>query len=126
MAALQRAITLENVHEPAVAVAEDLDLDVARPLDQPLDVERAVGERSLRLTARGADRFVQFAGGSHRAHAFAAAAAAALSSAGKPTSATADAMSASACDVGVTPGTTGTPAADISARARQSSIPCAA
>ena len=33
-------------------VGEDLDLDVPRPLDQPLDVERAVAERRGRLAPR--------------------------------------------------------------------------
>ena len=39
------------------ASAEDLDLDVPRPLDQPLDVERAVAERRGRLAPRRADGF---------------------------------------------------------------------
>ena len=56
---LDRALALEEVHDVAVRVGEDLDLDVARPLDQPLDVERAVAERGLRLAARRRNRFGQ-------------------------------------------------------------------
>ena len=56
MAALDRALALEQVDDVAVVVGEDLDLDVARPLDQPLDVQRAVAERGRRLAPRRLDR----------------------------------------------------------------------
>jgi hypothetical protein len=42
---LRRALALEQVHDVAVVVGEHLDLDVARPLDEPLHVQRAVAER---------------------------------------------------------------------------------
>ena len=51
MAPLHRALALEEVHDVAVRVGEDLNLDVTRPLDQPLDVERAVAERRASLRA---------------------------------------------------------------------------
>ena len=75
MPALDRALALEQVHDVAVVVGEDLDLDVARPLDQPLDVERAVAERRRRLAPRRLDRFRRVAPvRRHDAHALAAAA----------------------------------------------------
>ena len=46
---LNRALTLEQMNDVAVSVGEHLHLDVSRPLDQPLHVERAVAERGLRL-----------------------------------------------------------------------------
>ena len=39
MPALDRALALEQVDHRAVRVAEDLELDVPRPGDQPLDVD---------------------------------------------------------------------------------------
>ena len=42
VAALQRAVAVAERHHAAVAVADDLDLDVAGPLDQPLE-EHAAG-----------------------------------------------------------------------------------
>ena len=45
-----------------------------RPLDQPLDIERAVAESALCLAARGGNGFRNRAGLARDAHAFAAAA----------------------------------------------------
>ena len=45
--ALDRALALEEMHAVAVRVGEDLDLDVARLLDELLDVERVVAEAAL-------------------------------------------------------------------------------
>ena len=45
MAPLQRALALEHVNDVAVMVGDDLELDVARALDQALEVERRVAER---------------------------------------------------------------------------------
>ena len=56
MTTLKRALTFEQVHDLPVMVAEDLDLDVARPLDQALDVEGAVAERRHRFAARRRDQ----------------------------------------------------------------------
>ena len=55
MPPLHRAVALEEVDDVAVRVAEDLDFDVTRPLDQPLDVQRAVAERRP-ASRRAADR----------------------------------------------------------------------
>src|ERR1700674_2692874 len=50
--ALDRALALAQVHRIAVAVADDLDLDVARLADVPLQVNRRVAEsRASRLRA---------------------------------------------------------------------------
>ena len=45
MTPLDGAFALEQVHDVAVIVGEHLDLDVPRPLDEALDVQRAVAER---------------------------------------------------------------------------------
>src|SRR5260221_10439318 len=46
---LHRALALAQVHDVALAVAEELDLDVARAGDVLLEVHGAVAERSARL-----------------------------------------------------------------------------
>ena len=46
-APLQAALALAQRHDAALAVADDLDLDVARTTNQPLGIERAVAERRL-------------------------------------------------------------------------------
>ena len=53
MAALERAIAVPAVDECAVLVGEDLDLDVARPIDELLEVDAGVLERGLGLVAGG-------------------------------------------------------------------------
>ena len=55
-------------------VGEDLDLDVARTLDPPLDVERAVAERARGLAPRRGNRLVERVDLGDDAHALAAAA----------------------------------------------------
>ena len=45
MAALERTLALEEVHDIAVVVCEDLQLDVARPFDETLHVECPIAER---------------------------------------------------------------------------------
>src|SRR5579885_2994935 len=52
---LQRAVALPQVDHVAVAVAEDLHLDVPRPLDVLLQVDAAVLERLLGLLAGGVE-----------------------------------------------------------------------
>ena len=66
MAALQRALALEEVHDVAVVVAEHLQLDVARPFDELLDVERAVAERRRRLAPRRRNQLRRVVRGSAR------------------------------------------------------------
>ena len=56
MAALQRAVALAEMDGVALAVAEHLDLDVARPLQIFLEIDRVVAEGGLGLGARGRER----------------------------------------------------------------------
>ena len=56
VAALQRAVALAEMDGAALAVAEHLDLDVARPLEIFLEIDRVVAEGGLRLGARGRER----------------------------------------------------------------------
>ena len=49
VAALHRAIALEQVHQPPVHVAEELDLDVPRVLDELLDKHLRAAEGGLAL-----------------------------------------------------------------------------
>src|ERR1700730_2164760 len=49
MQALQRAVALAQVNDPALAVAEDLDLDVPRPLEVAFEVDVAASEERSRL-----------------------------------------------------------------------------
>ena len=74
MAALQRALALAEMDERAAAVADDLDLDVARLRQQLLDVHAIVAESARRLGAAARVRGGQLVGAAHDAHAAAAAA----------------------------------------------------
>ena len=51
MRPLNRAVTLEEMHELAVAVADDLHLDVSRPSHEFFEIDLVVAERSLRLAS---------------------------------------------------------------------------
>ncbi len=57
MAALDGAVTLEQMNEPAVMVAKNLDLDVPRTFDIFLDQQSAVPEGAFGLPARGGQSF---------------------------------------------------------------------
>jgi hypothetical protein len=57
-----------------VVVAEDLDLDVARPVDVALEDQRVVAERAGGLALGALERGVDLVGRAHDAHALAAAA----------------------------------------------------
>ena len=72
--ALNRAISLEEMHEIAVLVAKDLNLDVARPLDQLFDQQAAITERGLRFATRRDQRVAQSGDIMNRPHPFAPAA----------------------------------------------------
>src|SRR5439155_11051507 len=73
VAALQRALALAEVHDVAVAVAEDLHFDVARALDPLLDDDAVVTERGPRFALRSRGGLLQLRGGADDAHARAAA-----------------------------------------------------
>ena len=74
VASLDRAVPLAEVDHVPVPVREHLDLDVARILDEPLDVDGRVGEVLLPLPRRGVERTLGFAGLADDLHALAAAA----------------------------------------------------
>ncbi|AIL00295.1 hypothetical protein P797_35190 [Pseudomonas aeruginosa VRFPA04] len=78
VAALHRAVAFAEVEQVAVAVAEHLDLHVARARHGPLQDQLGAAEGAQRFRARGAQLFQQLAGFLHQAHAAAAAAGAGL------------------------------------------------
>ena len=51
MTALNRALSLAEVHAVAVPVREDLNLDVPRSLEEPFQIDTPVSERLLRLAS---------------------------------------------------------------------------
>ena len=59
MAALDRALALAEREDGSVPVGEELDLDVARPLDEALAVDAVVAERGLRLAPGRLDRVLE-------------------------------------------------------------------
>ena len=71
---LHRAVALVEVHDVAVRVREDLDLDVARGVEVALDQHALVAEARLRLALRGGERGGEARGVVHDPHALAAAA----------------------------------------------------
>src|ERR1700682_910597 len=49
MSALQRAVALAQMNDPALAVADDLDLDVPGPLEVAFEIDVAASEERRRL-----------------------------------------------------------------------------
>ena len=78
VAALHRAVALEQVDAVAVRVAEHLDLDVARALHVFLDQHRVAAEAVARFALAAGQCVRKVLGLFHRAHALAAAAGAGL------------------------------------------------
>src|SRR6266568_9628634 len=74
VAALQRAVALAEMNGASLAVAEHLDLDMARPLQILLEVDRVIAERGLGLGAGGGERVREVVGAVGDLHAAAAAA----------------------------------------------------
>ncbi len=74
VAALQRAVALAEMNGVALAVAQHLDLDVARGCEIFLQVDRIVSKRRFRLGARGRERRRQVGGAVRDLHAAPAAA----------------------------------------------------
>jgi hypothetical protein len=62
MTTLDRAFAFEQVHDAAVVIRQDLDFDMPRPVDEALDVQRAVSERRGRFATglfdAGAERLL--------------------------------------------------------------------
>ncbi len=83
MAALEGALALPKVHDMAVGVGQDLDLDVAGPVDPALDEERVVPEGGTGLTAGRRDLLLEPGQIPHQPHALAAAARARLQQHGR-------------------------------------------
>ncbi len=52
MRALQRAVALAEMDDLAAAVAEQLHLDMPRPVEIAFEIDRIVAERGLRLGLR--------------------------------------------------------------------------
>src|SRR6185312_3009158 len=74
MAALDRAFAFAEMHDVAVAVAEHLDLDVARLLDILLDKDPVVAKARAGLARRAAPALAQLGVVAGDAHALTAAA----------------------------------------------------
>src|SRR5262252_5582203 len=74
VAALHRAVALEQVHAVASAVGEHLDLDMARALEVALDQHAVIPERRFRFAPARGQRRVELARRGDSAHALAAAA----------------------------------------------------
>ena len=74
VASLDRAVALAERDDGAGGVGEQLDLDVARPLDVALAEDAIVSEGGSRLPARGGERLLELAGRANDSHAASAAA----------------------------------------------------
>ncbi len=74
MPALHRAIAFAQVHDMAVAIGEDLDLDVARLVNRAFEQQVGRTECTACLRACADQRAVQFRRGCHQTHAAATAA----------------------------------------------------
>ena len=84
MPSLDRAVALAQVDQVAEAVAEHLNLDVARAGDQSFQDQGVVAERRAGLTAGGSQRLGQLGQRRHLSHAATTAAAAAFTISGTP------------------------------------------
>src|SRR5690606_33450576 len=78
IAPLHCAIALEQVHEIAIRVAQDLNLEMTRATHELLEVDLVVAERRLRLASRGFHHVLEVRLGLDDAHPPAAAAPAGL------------------------------------------------
>ena len=67
--ALDRAVALAQVNDVAVAVGDDLELDVAGPLDEFLDVEAGVAEGSFRFALGRQEQLLEVTGLLDQSHA---------------------------------------------------------
>jgi hypothetical protein len=55
MASLNRALTLDEWHDRALRVPQQLNLDVTRPPQAALEIDRRVAERGAGLRSGGLD-----------------------------------------------------------------------
>ncbi len=117
VAALHRALALEDVDRVAVRVRQYLHLDVVRAEHELLDVEAVVAERRLGLGAHGAKRGRELVLARDHPHALAAAARGRLQHHGIADAVGLGRDGVVASSVSFEPGTTGTPAAIMRLRA---------
>ena len=73
VAALDGTVTLEQVHDVALGIGQDLDLDVARAQDGLLEEHRGIAERGVSLAHGSLQGFRERLAGVHAAHAASAA-----------------------------------------------------
>ena len=78
VAALHRAVALEEVHHVAVLVAHDLDFHMLGPLNVLFQKDRRIAERRTRLRSRALQAFQKLLAVAHHPHATSAAAGAGL------------------------------------------------
>jgi hypothetical protein len=71
---LDRTVALAEMNAGAMGIEEELDLDVTRPFEEPLEDQPLVAEGSERLPARGGKRGLEVCRSPDGAHALAAAA----------------------------------------------------
>jgi hypothetical protein len=117
VAALHRAVALAQVDDVAVAVGEDLDLDVAGIGQVALEVDRRVGEELLAAAPSKAASSSEASSATRKP--LPPPPPAAFTATGKPMSASMIRRASSTSATGsVVPGTIGTPAAFMSSRAR--------
>ena len=74
MPTLYRAVSFEQVHQVAMLVTQQLDFDVASPLDELLDKNVRAAKRRERFATSLLERRFQVCGIAHHAHAASAAA----------------------------------------------------
>ena len=74
MAPLERAVPLADGHDPTGRVPEQLDLDMPRGSDLPLQVDRPIAKGRRRLAGPGHQRSREVAGGHDTSHPASAAA----------------------------------------------------
>lgn len=68
MPTLHGAVALVQVHDIAGVIPEQLDLDVARPLNELLDEHRAVSESGRRFGGRAIEHLADFLHLLHDSH----------------------------------------------------------
>ena len=115
--ALNRALPFEEVDDVARRVREDLELDVPRSIQAPLEVHRAIGEGSLGLAPSLLTASSRSARSVDDAHPLPAASGGGLDEDGIAESSAASESSSRSDDGESMPGITGTPASRTSFRA---------
>src|SRR5206468_5468497 len=84
VATLDRALALAEMNDVAARIAQHLDFDMARPLDEALDEHPSIAEARLRLAGRAHETVAAFAVVEREPHPLAAAAGGCLDHHGVP------------------------------------------